>query len=559
MHRAVAFITLSLAAALGFGFSIASASRSAAPSKPAWVLDLKEIARLVRLPDRRLAAIFFRSTAGGGPELCARFSTDNGRTWGPTEGLYQLPKDAGGGSPEPLVDSKGELHVFYLKARRKMPSGLDIDIWYTKSTEGRTRWRPVARIWEGYTGSLNSVIQMRSGRIILPFSYMTKRTWAERGEGFDQYTYMGTFNSTVLYSSDYGDTWHVSPSHLKVTAPDLGTYGAIEPVVVERKDGRVWMLLRTQHGRFFESLSEDGITWSTPKPTSILSSDSPAGLTRLDDGRIVMFWNNCLRFPYAYGGRHVMHGAVSSDDGKSWRGFREVAKNPKRHEPPPPRGDHGATYPIPATVNDGKVITTTGLPSPHFNLAVDPAWLYETSQRDDFTNGLDDWTAFGVRGVEVVSHPRKPGAKALSVRKTDSEWPSGAVWNFPSGLRGRLRMRLMLKEGFGGARFGITDHYSVPFDNLEQFHNLHNLAIEPNGGIAPGKRLIPGRWHDIEFNWDAGKRQCRVLLDGRPAITLPQIRETLGANYLRVRSTAETVDNAGLLIESVDANVSPES
>jgi len=558
MRRAYITLALLSAAALGFALRIGAAPRPVTAPKPAWVLDLKEIARLVRLPDKRLAGIFFRSTAGGGPELCARYSTDNGKTWGPTEGLYQLPTDGGGGSPEPLVDSKGELHVFYLKARKKMPSGLDIDIWYTKSSEGRTKWRPIARIWEGYTGSLNSVIQMRNGRIILPFSYMTKRNWAERGEGFDKYTYMGSFNCTALYSSDFGDTWHVSPTQLKVTAPDLGTYGAIEPVVVERKDGKVWMLLRTQHGRFFESLSEDGISWSTPQPTRILSSDSPAGLTRLDDGRIVMFWNNCLRFPYAYGGRHVMHGAISSDDGKSWRGFREVAKNPRRDEPPPPRGDHGATYPIPTTVNDGKVITTTGLPSPHFNLAVDPSWLYETSQRDDFANGIEDWTSFGVRGVDVVSHPRKPGAKALAVRKTDPEWPSGAVWNFPSGLRGRLRMRLMLNPGFGGGRIGITDHYSVPFDNLDEYQNLHNLMIEPDGEIAPGKKLNLGRWYDVEFEWDAGKRQCRVLLDGKQATTLPQYRETLGANYLRIRSTAESTDNAGLLIESVETNVSSE-
>lgn len=538
--------------------SCAEPSATAVPA-PSFVTDLKEVARLVRLPDGRLLAVFQRNTKEG-PELSGRYSRDNGMTWEDAETLMPIPKeDAGFGSPEPLVDRDGELHVFLLKARKKMPSGLDIDIWYVRSFDGRTRWQPPRRIWEGYTGSLNCVIQMRSGRIVLPFSYKTNRTWAERGEGFDAFTYMGTFDSTVLYSDDGGTTWRESATPLKVLAPDLGTYGAIEPVVVELSDGRVWMLIRTQHGRFYESLSDDGATWTKPRPTRILSSDSPAGLVRLDDGGIVMFWNNCLRFPYAYGGRHVLHGAISADDGKTWRGFREIARNPRRHEPPPPRGDHGATYPIPCTVNDGKVITTTGLPSPNFNLYVDPAWLYETSRTEDFQHGLEEWSVFGVKGVDLAPHPQQADRQLLSIRKTDADWPAAAVWNFPAGKKGLLRLRLLLKPGFAGARIGITDHFSVPFDELDQFQNLFHLPIAADGSIDSKTKLPIDRWVDVAFDWDNDERRCDVSVDGRPAGTLRQTRETLGACYLRLVSTAERTDEAGLLVEKVEANVSGDA
>src|SRR5262249_24937097 len=192
-----------------------------------------------------------------------------------------------------------------------------------------------------------------------------------------------------------GETWHLSPSQLKVTVPDLSTEGGIEPVVVERKDGQVWMLIRSQQGRFYESLSRDGAEWSPPQPTSIISSDSPAGLVRMEDGRIVMLWNNCQRCPYAYGARNVLHAAISADDGRTWRGYREVARDPHRGDPPPPRGDHGTTYPIPNLANDNQVVSTTGLPDPaKYNLRLDTAWLYETAQRDDFSRGLEDWSAF---------------------------------------------------------------------------------------------------------------------------------------------------------------------
>jgi BNR repeat-like domain len=530
------------------------------PATPPYFLtDLKETARVARLPDGRLLAVFARNDEGT-PELVARPSHDNGRTWGDVQLLTTLPKDdIGWAGPEPLVDHDEELHVFFLKSRKKLPSGLDIDIYHAKSSDGRMRWRPPRRIWEGYTGALNCLIQMRNGRILVPFSYLTGRTWAHRGEGFDQFTYMGTFDCTVLYSDDRGDTWRQSTTPLKVTAPDLGTYGAIEPVVVERTDGRVWMLLRTQHGRFYESLSDDGASWSKPRPSRILSSDSPAGLVRLVDGRIVLFWNNCLRFPYAYGGRHVMHGAISADDGKTWRGFREVARNPRRHEPPPPTGDHGASYPIPCAVNDGKVITTTGLPSPNYNLFVDPEWFYEPSLTEEFRDGLEGWSVFGVKGVELAPHPQHADRKVLAIRKTDPDWPAAAVWNFPAGTRGRLRLRMLLKAGFAGARLGITDHFSVPFDDLDEFHNLFNLPIASDGTtVAPG-RLPIGRWFELEFQWDGDQRQCLVTVDGRRSATLRQNRESLGACYLRLIATATTTADRGLVVERVDASVLPGS
>src|SRR5205085_11906505 len=139
----------------------------------------------------------------------------------------------------------------------------------------------------GYHGSMLSVIVLKSGRIVLPICYLTKRTWAKRGEGFDAFTWMGTFSSGILYSDD-GDTWKESAIEFKTPTPYLGADGIMQPIALELKDGRVWLLLRTQMGRLFESFSRDGSVWTKPQPTSILSSDSPASLTRMNDGRIVL-------------------------------------------------------------------------------------------------------------------------------------------------------------------------------------------------------------------------------------------------------------------------------
>jgi len=206
---------------------------------------------------------------------------------------------------------------------------------------------------------------------------------------------------------------------------------------------------------------------------------------------------------------------------------------------------------------EGKVIFTTGQgPGRNFCALLDPAWLYETHQKDDFSAGLEDWSIFGTKGVEVVEHPEKEGAQVLSTRKTHLDWPATAVWNFPSGAKGRLRLRLLLKHGFDGALLGITDHFSVPFDQEDKFYNLFNLPISPDGQIAEGIKLVAGRWHTIELIWDCAQHKCRISLDGRQIRELPQLRDSDGACYLRLRSTAEGTDDAGFLVEYVEANLS---
>jgi len=537
--------------------------------KPLCITTFHQRPQIALLADGSLIALFIREMDGM-QEVSARYSKDDGLSWSETEALFGLPKEPGGwGGLEALMDRDGALHLFFLNdahtgilttgEERQKPLPMDerrLDIWHIKSENGTKGWQVPKRIWEGYTGALNSVIQLQSGRILLPFSRYTNRTWADRGEGLDAYTFMGQYDCTLVYSDDTGATWHQSPAALKVPTPNLHAYGAVEPVVLELKDGRVWMVIRTQLGRLYESFSEDGIVWSRPRPTSLLSSDSPVGLVRLPDGRIVLLWNNCLRYPYALGGRHVLHAAISEDEGRSYRGFREVVRDPRRNEPPPPRGDHGTAYPFPALTGDGNVILTTGQGEGRIAVVrFDPDWLNETHQRDDFSAGLDEWSTFGTKGVELVSHPHDEDAKVLWIRKIDEDWPAVAVWNFPVGVQGRLRIRLLFRSGFAGAHIGLTDHFSTPFDQEDIFYNLFNLPIDAKGKLPNGETAAADRWHILEFNWDCEKRACRIGLDDRSVLVLPQLRESVGACYLRLRSTPEETDGAGFLVDFVECDV----
>lgn len=534
----------------------------AAPAPPRSIASFPEKPVLVQTPDAVLHA-FFMDSSNDRQAITVRRSRDLGDTWEDESLVAELPPEPGAWTlPEALTGNDGEIHLFLLndantgvietgEDKRPKEGGMNgrrLDIWHMRSREKLTRWEAPKKIWEGYTGALNSVIQMKSGRILLPFSYWANRTWSNRGDGLDAFTFRGHFDSTLVLSDNGGDTWTLPPVRLKVPVPDIvSAYGAVEPVVIQLLDGRVWMLIRTQQGRFYESFSRDGSDWSEPVPSRIMSSDSPAGVVRLTSGRLMLFWNNCQRYPYAYGGRQVLHAAVSNDDGRTWHGYREVARDPLRNQPPPPGGDHGTAYPFPIALLDGRAVCATGQGEGRaLSKVIDPEWLLETRQEERFADGLENWSVFGTRGVELVPHPERSETKALSIRKTEAGWPACAVWNFPAFESGSIRIRLQARDDFQGARIGITDHFSTPFDQEDIFYNLFNAQLSPSD-------IQTGTWHDVELRWDTDARVCTVSIDGHERGTLRQTRESAIACYLRVAAASEDTTDGGILIESVIA------
>lgn len=532
--------------------------------------------KIVTLPGGTLMAI---DTARTHPtNLLARYSDDHGDTWSELKTILSLadmpPNALNQHGVEATLDADGELHIFLLhqwkpdsrgEGERGGPGtyyGERLDIWHARSTAGRTNWQIPKCIWKGYTGSLNSSLTLPSGRIILPFSYYVNRTWSNRGKGLEAYSFYGMFISTALYSDDRGATWRQA-NDLKVATPDIqGAYGACEPVAIARRDGSAWMLIRTQMGRFYESFSKDGAAWSDPRPTALLSSDSPAGIVRLPDGRLVLIWNNCLRYPYAYGGRQVIHAAISKDDGGTWRGFREVGWDPKRFDPPPPDGDFGTAYPFPAVTAKGQVIISTGQGAGRTILMrLDPDYLTATRQKTDFKRGIDDWSVFGTRGVGLASLTGKTGRRALELRRVDPEFPAAAVWNFPMARRGQLRLRFRIQPQCSGMHIGLTDHFSVPFDFEDVLYNVFHLRLRPSGVATPTDRLAgsgnlaisANRLHELRLIWDTPRRSCLVRVDGRLAQRLPMRHETLGISYLRLRTSADSPEKDGFSVDAAEA------
>lgn len=192
------------------------------------------------------------------------------------------------------------------------------DMWSIRSLDGGQTWIDRQRVYLGCCGHPPiNMIQTASGRIVVSFQPMID----DPGR-----------NIIRTYSSiDDGATWRGS------NLIDLGGHGhhdgGFEPTFVQLKDGRLWMLIRTNLGRFWEAYSDDdGQYWRLIRPSAIEASTSPGYLARLASGRLVLAWNrlypegqdNFFRRSGQFSEvmacwhREELSLAFSEDDGRTW-------------------------------------------------------------------------------------------------------------------------------------------------------------------------------------------------------------------------------------------------
>lgn len=152
---------------------------------------------------------------------------------------------------------------------------------------------------------MNKPTVSSDGRWLLPIA-----TWYEDG------------SAGVVVSFDRGDTFAKLGA---ADIPDGAQRDGDEHMLVERKNGTLWMLVRGKFGSsdghsagIGESFSTDsGITWSPVVRSSIPHPVSRFFIRRLASGRLLLVRHN----PPGFGNtRSHLSAFLSDDDGKSWRG-----------------------------------------------------------------------------------------------------------------------------------------------------------------------------------------------------------------------------------------------
>ena len=316
--------------------------------------------------------------------------------------------------------------------------------------------------------------------------------------------------------------------------------------------------------------------WNNSTPLPELNHDKQPGLNVSErEGRSEDFFTN----------RDVIHAAVSTDDGKTWRGFRELYLNDRRND-----GDFRSTGGNAGSLDksihqsqavelpEGKILLAFGQHAFCRKLIIfDPDWLLADHREDDFSQGLVGWSvqqylksvAGNFRGVSGhCAYNRRPGASLVPhpdglprevlqvARHPDPRLVSGvegAVWNFPCWPRGNLKVRLRMPEGSQGIQICLVDRWFNPIDPVVCHFAQHVLRLDADGRINEVPCLKADTWVDLEIRWDGEEARFRV--DEEAWHELPCVFPTRsGISYLHLQTASAEADPAGVLIESVAAS-----
>ncbi|WP_442508957.1 sialidase family protein [Novipirellula sp. SH528] len=283
----------------------------------------------IQLKDGRVLFVYTHFTGGGddhaSAHLAGRYSADGGKTWDAADTRI-LDNEAGFNimSVSLLRLADGRIAMFYLSKE----SLQDCRPVVRFSSDEAASWSPPQTIIPDsevgyYVLNNDRVIQLKGGRLVMPMALHNSPEWEKPDWAGRVLCYL---------SDDAGSTWRPSMTILETLDPNSGKRRlAQEPGVVELRDGRVMMFVRSDAGSQQISHSADGgETWSPLVPSTLLSPTSPATIERIPgSNRLVCVWNDHTAITAELRGKRTpLSLAASDDEGKTWRQSITLFDNP---------------------------------------------------------------------------------------------------------------------------------------------------------------------------------------------------------------------------------------
>jgi len=198
--------------------------------------------------------------------------------WNPV--LYQVPN--------------GELILFY----KIGPSPSTWKGFYKTSADNGVSWSAQKALPEGFLGPIkNKPVLLKNGTLMSPSS-TENNGWQVHFEA----------------SNNFGKTWQmIGPIN------DGKGMKAIQPSILQHKDGKLQILCRSQNRAILTSWSADmGKTWSPLEKTNLPNNNSGTDAVTLKDGRQLLVYNHVLPPGTAIKGARTPLNVAISNDGKTW-------------------------------------------------------------------------------------------------------------------------------------------------------------------------------------------------------------------------------------------------
>jgi len=308
--RAIALCVLSLFIIHSSLFISCAAAQSAVAQRT-W----QGIPGIERTPNGRL---FFTWFTGGKKEpmpentvlLC--YSDDAGKTHSPLQVIAAPADGSRCYDPVPWLDPKGRLWYIYNRGDKTTAQhGVFARICDNPDAPAPV-FGPEFRIGfdAPFSFRINKPTVLSTGEWLMPVTYANKPVydWSVN-KNSKQPALQG-----AAISTDEGKTWQLRGA---VEAPPW----ALESMITELKDGRLWLLIRTNAGVLYESFSTDkGATWSQGAPSAIANPGSRFFIRRLASGNLLLV-NHSGFDPNAKttnDKRSHLTAQLSTDDGKTW-------------------------------------------------------------------------------------------------------------------------------------------------------------------------------------------------------------------------------------------------
>jgi len=375
------------------------------------------------------------------------------------------------------------------------------------------------------------------------------------------------FIATFFFSDDFGLTWEkrdvLSPAFFDVKFPHKGKrwqqISGAEPYAVETGENQLMMILRTPTDNFYMSYSDDGgNTWTESVPSTFYGTNTTAFMLRLQDGRILNFWNNTKPLPEvdhtktippsakteidgldedAFTNRDAAHCAISSDGGKTFKGYREILLNPARNrsdfryfggaESSPDKSVHQfQAFELPFN----KVLVSVGQNQASRRLIIfDIDWLLEENAEENFLSGVENITTHTYLKSVSGCHVQDVGNGHCAWNRTYSAYPmpdpdggygeclyikkgndpclinniGGACWNFPMSKKGRVTAEIKIIEK--QAKFILTDRWYNTCDEYAYLTSPFNFLVDIKD---TGREFVK-----VSADFDTENGECHVYIN----------------------------------------------
>ena len=281
------------------------------------------IPAIERAPNGRLWAAWY---GGGVTEdqhnyIILDTSGDDGRTW--TRALILDPdRDGPVRAFDPCLwhDPSGKLWLFWAQ-REGGKDPYTLAIASTNSGSREASWTAPQSVFPGIM--MNKPTVDKAGRWLLPMAL-----WHTDG------------SARVVASTDQGATFTQIGT---ANVPKKEDRNCDEPMLVQKQDGALWLLVRTKYG-IGESVSADGgKTWPDVAPTTLPHPATRFFIRRLASGRLLLVRHDP---PGAAKTRSHLKAFLSNDDGRTWQGGLLLDERNTVSYPDGVQADNGAIYVI---------------------------------------------------------------------------------------------------------------------------------------------------------------------------------------------------------------------